>query len=147
MRRGRHDAEYHKVRDRAEMKVDMRRNVEFPDDDPDVRPPQVSFRVEMMRQEIREICTRETEAEIQRNAENAAKLNARRAEFNERVIRREFIDLGLDPPEPLVSLSFLKMMGWTVEEISGKPVLVKPGKQHTRKTREDWERERNGDGT
>lgn len=147
MKRSLYDGEYHRVSDRAKLKSDMRRNVEFPDDDPENRDKASAEHVRRTADEAMERLSGESDAERKRRAEIAASLDARSAEFNERMIKREFTALGLDPPQPLVSLGLLKQMGWTIQEIEGKATLVSPGKQHQRRTREDWERERNGEGT
>lgn len=66
-------------------------------------------------------------AEVKRsNDENSRVANAR-------ALLREYAAAGVRPPRvdadgvPTVSLSMLRMMGWTVESFGGEGVLVRPG--------------------
>lgn len=65
-------------------------------------------------------------AEQARAAELRASLDRKARERNEYWIRREYLDLGLTPPTPLRSLSTLKSLGYTVENVGGRNLLMRP---------------------
>lgn len=55
-----------------------------------------------------------------------AELAKEKMAANAELVRREYQALGLPVPTPLVSLTSMKAMGWTVEQINGENVLVAP---------------------
>jgi hypothetical protein len=97
-----------------------------------------------------EVSTRRVEAAHEDFKRNMAELNAREdrereaikvrkiefsLETNERLRVAEYRAAGLEP-QPGVSLSMLMMLGWTVQEISGKKTLVRP-KSKSKKSRKE----------
>jgi hypothetical protein len=95
-------------------------------------------------------------AMIERNVERSAReaeIEAKRrqrareflAETNERTRLAEYRKAGVEPPQyTRVSLGLLLSLGWTIEEVEGRRVLVKPPTPPDpgpRRGREHYERE------
>jgi len=139
MKRGRHDSDYDEVRRRAGY---TRPQPEFPDEEEDRA---VAARVMQKSEEFKARMAEIDKQDAQRNGEMAARLEARSKEISRRIIVREYAALGVAPPEPLVSLALLRKIGWHIEEVGGRNVLVGPSSgAPARKTREQWEAERQG---
>jgi hypothetical protein len=66
--------------------------------------------------------------------ENRRKFSAalRERELEERA--EEWRRVGLEPPNPLVSLPLMLKMGWTIETVRGKATLVSPSRQPEEET-------------
>jgi hypothetical protein len=145
MKRGRHDSEYDKIRQRAGF---ARPQYEFDEIDP--KAMFESERVEAARadfhQRMAELNAREAEQDAARKA--LADDTSRRG--NLIVLVGEYARAGVKPPfvnergEPTVSLSMLKMQGWEITEFAGQRTLLRPASAggYARRTREDYERER-----
>jgi hypothetical protein len=88
---------------------------------------------------------REAEAEAARREE--ARLFSLRVNAGQ--VMREYLSAGVEPVSvyengtPTCSLSLLLSIGWTIREIDGHKTLIEPPPAVKRKTREDYERERN----
>jgi hypothetical protein len=131
MKRDGLESDYDKIRRRAGMPGKPFQ--EFPDEEVSMRRVEAAhddFKRNMA--ELNEREDREREA-----------INARKIEFsletNERLRVAEYRAAGLEP-QPGVSLSMLMMLGWTVQEISGKKTLVRPktkSKPKSKKNREE----------
>ncbi len=71
-------------------------------------------------------------AEVKQAAALKVRIDARASETNRRQVIAEYQAAGISPPlidgngKPTVSLSMLLRLGWKVEDISGKPVLIHP---------------------
>jgi hypothetical protein len=120
VKRTRYDSEYDRVRREAGFDKPQ---YEFPEEQEEVESV---GRVRQMQQDFAERAEAMRAAEAEKSRQMSAELDARRAEFSDRVIRREYAALGIVPPTPLVSLSLLRLMGWSVEQIGDEFVLVKP---------------------
>lgn len=142
MKRGLHDSEYEKIRRAAGY---GKPQYEFPEIDTEAMF--AAERVEAARQDFHNRMDELNRAE----AKKAAEVEARHAEFRLKVDRAillsEYQRLGLEPLEPLISLHLALKLGWSIEQINGKNVLARPTAQQQRKTREQWEEERNAGGT
>jgi hypothetical protein len=113
VRHSRFDSEYDRVRREAGF---AKPKYEFPEEDePDQKGQVTSDRVKAMNEDFQHRMSELANHERQKTAEADANHARRRREFDEKVIRREYEALGLKPPEPLVSLSLLRSMGWRVD--------------------------------
>jgi hypothetical protein len=128
VRRSIYDSEYERVRREAAR---GRSRPEFPESDetPSVAP------VNIPDDGFKERMTQFGQSQTKQRDEARAKADQYTASINERMLRREYTDLGLTPPEPLVSLAVLKLIGWKIEkniDAYGKEVfaLVKPDKRN-----------------
>lgn len=83
-------------------------------------------RIKSMLDEVRAKQAESDLAEQARAAELRASLDRKTRERNEYWIRQEYLDLGLTPPTPLHSLSTLKSLGYTVENVGGRNILMRP---------------------
>ena len=139
MKRGRHDGDYERVRRQAGMS--NRPRSEFPDEEEESA---VAARVAKSNEEFKARMAELDRQELAQHQEAEERHTARRREIDRRMILAEYARLGLSPPgDTLVSLPLLIKLGWRIEEIDGKNVLVRPASFSTgRKTREDYERER-----
>lgn len=139
MKRGRHDSAYDRVR--REAGLGGRPAPEFPDEEEErataarIAKSNEEFKARMAELDRQELAGR-VDAE-QRHAD-------RRREIDRRILLAEYGRLGLTPPcDTLVSLPLLIKLGWHIEQVDGRNVLVRPqASAPGRKTREDYERER-----
>ena len=68
-----------------------------------------------------------TEAELKAEENRRQRAREFLADTNERARLAEYRRAGVEPPTGMrCSLSFLRSLGWTIEEINGKPTLMKP---------------------
>lgn len=73
-----------------------------------------------------------TNAQLKFAAQLKARMDERAAETNRRQLIAEYQAAGVEPPmtdgngKPTVSLSMLLRMGWSLENISGQPTLIRP---------------------
>jgi hypothetical protein len=126
VKRSLYDSEYERIRREAGMR-DSRPQPEFLDEEElKLEEQRTAARVNEINDDFRARMAALGEAERQKIAAAQASLDAWRKEFNERVIKREYTQLGLMPPEPLVSLSLLRKLGWTVQFVGDETVLVRP---------------------
>ena len=120
MKRTRFDSDYDEIRRAAGF---AKPAYEFPD----VEEEKLSAeRVEAMNADFKERMQALADAERTSDATKRAEFDAWRRDYNIRVIKRQYTDLGLMPPEPLVSLSLLLQFGWKVEQVGDKMTLVRP---------------------
>lgn len=137
MKHGRHDSEYDRVRRGAGYD---RPKLEFPDEKDEI---DLQARIDAGLSDFRKRMADLEQQDAERSAQMARRAAESSAEINRRMILRDYERQGLQRPEgTLVSLPLLMKLGWRIEEIDGKNVLVKPNQQKQRKTREDYERER-----
>jgi hypothetical protein len=133
MKYGRHDSEYDKIRQRAGY---ARPRYEFDEIDPNGMFE--SERVEAARADFHQRMAELDAFEAKKKEES----EKRHAEFRLRVDRAimlaEYQRFGLTPmSDNPCSLSLLLKLGWTIEQVGDKNVLVRPPLQKTRKQRED----------
>lgn len=122
MKRTRFDSEYDKVRRAAGY---TKPNYEFPE----AREEQLSQeRVAAASADFRASMDELANAENALSAEKRVRFDQWRKEHNLKILRREYLDLGITPPVPLVSLGLLIQLGWRVEPLGvpGRCVLVRP---------------------
>lgn len=147
MKRTRYDTEYDRVREAAGL---TRPQYDFPDEEAEERDRAArQARIDAGMVEMRERMAKNEAVETEAQRRAAAEMDANRVRWNERIKRQEFERLGLTPPEPLVSLALMISLGWRVEKVTGpegveRMELLHPV-QRRRKTREDYDRERNGE--
>jgi hypothetical protein len=120
MKRSRFDSEYDQVRRAAGLG-----RPEFPE----AKEEQLSEdRVAAANADFRMRMNELEKAESALAAEKRVRFDQLRKEYNLRMIRRQYENLKITPPEPLVSLSLLLQLGWRIEEvgIEGRYSLVRP---------------------
>jgi ElaB/YqjD/DUF883 family membrane-anchored ribosome-binding protein len=137
MKRGLYDSEYDRIRHAAGY---MRPRFEFPDD---TEEKLSADRVEQMRRDFRERMNEVERAERDRAAAVQQRHKEHRETVDRLIMENEYKRIGLTPPNPLCSLGFLLSVGWRIEQIGDRNVLTRPGSETQRKTREQWEDERN----
>lgn len=135
MKRTRFDSEYDKVRKRAGF---ARPHYDFDQLDRPA-PTEEARRVAESNAdfqekiaEINRVDAMQSEATLKSHAEN-------RRRWDERMIRREWEEAGLAPPNPLYSIGLALRLGCRVEEVGGEMVLVRPKRPTaTGKKRDDY---------
>jgi hypothetical protein len=121
MKRTLYDSEYDRIRKAAGL---ARPQYEFDEFEGREAPP--SFRVDELNDDFKQRMAERSEHEKQKEAAAKANHDAWHKGVNDRMIRREYESLGITPPEPLVSLSMLRKIGWTIEQIGDRNVLMRP---------------------
>lgn len=140
MKRDRFESEYERIRREA----GMARRPEFPEEEqPDASGRLRQERIAASLDDFHRRMTALNDAERVQTEQREAEMDAWRAVWRERFIRREYEVRGLTPPEPPEALGLLLQLGWRVEQSTEGPVLVRPpapagGK---RKTREQYAEE------
>jgi len=139
MKRGRHDGVYERVR--REAGLSSRPAPEFPDEEEDRA---IADRVAKSNEEFKARMAELDRHELAKHAEAEQHHADRRREVDRRMLLREYERLGLSRPDGMmVSLPLLIKIGWHIEQVDGKNVLIRPASfAPGRKTREDYERER-----
>jgi hypothetical protein len=135
MKHTRYDSEYDKVRKRSGLA-----KPEFDFDDLQPAKPRAAPVDEDYQKRMAERVAIETAQAAERRAE----MDSWRAKANREAIMREYNDLGLTPPEPLVSLSLLESIGWKVEKYGDRWELIRPewADKQRRKSNEKAEADR-----
>lgn len=113
MKRTRYDSEYDKIRDRTGL---SRPQVEFPE--------QEDAPADVVTEDFRRRMDERAAIEATQAAERKADLEKWRASANRDMVAREYLDYGLTPPDPLVSLSLLQSIGWKLEQYGDRWELI-----------------------
>jgi hypothetical protein len=137
MKRSLYDSEYDRIRKAAGYTAPR---YEFPDEEGETAAARrTADRINELNDDFRARMAALGEMERQKIAAAQASLDAWRKEHNERQIKREYEQLGLIPPEPLVSLSMLYHLGWTVQMVGNENVLVRPLHAAPRRREEEYD--------
>jgi hypothetical protein len=137
MKRGQHDSEYDRVRKRAGYDKPI---YDFPDDQ---RAAETAQRVNEMFEDFRARIEEANAYERQKSDEQKARAVELSMRANRLCMLNEYRAAGVDPPRidehgfPAFSLSLAFLMGWRIEHIGDRNVLVaSPAK--TQRKREDY---------
>lgn len=122
MKRDRFSTDYDKVRERAGWN---RPQYDFPDD---AERRRVASRVAELNDDFKKRMAEISKVDEVRIAEIAKRQAETSAAVNRRMMIREWMAAGLEPPEPLYSLSLAFSLGCTIEEIAGKATLMIPSR-------------------
>lgn len=135
MKRDRFESEYERVRRQAGLAPP-----EFPETSP--RRGEVGEPIPVD-DDFRERMAETARLDAEKAAERKVHADALTARSNERVRLAEYARAGVDPLPGGVSLSLALQMGWRIEQVGDRNVLVAPpaSSRGTGKRREDYERE------
>jgi hypothetical protein len=138
MKRTRYDSEYERIRREAGL---AKPQYDFPDDDPAKLPQLDTERVKTAHADFKARMEVRTQYEIEQAAKRKVEADELSARANESLRLAEFDLYGVEPPDGMrVSLPLLISLGWTIEEVEGQKVLVRPQpSKQPRSRREDYE--------
>jgi hypothetical protein len=133
MKRDRFASDYEQVRRQAGLP-----RAEFDLPEPGAKPDLA--RVHAAHDDFKARMAVRTEHEAEEEANRKAAATELTLRANESIRVTEFVQAGVEQPiGMLVSIGMLMQLGWTIAEVDGKKMLVRPtGKPRARKTREEY---------
>ena len=135
MKRDRFASDYEQIRRQAGLG-----RPEFDLPEPDVKPDLA--RVQAAHDDFKARMAVRTKHEAEEEARRKVEATELSMRANESIRVTEFAQAGVEPPDGMrVSLPLLMRLGWTIAEVDGGKVLVRPNaapKPRARKSREEY---------